>query len=1238
VHNGANLEDFQKAIDAVFHEYPEDERELLKQCDLEKLFRLICETPYKYINDTMTKFQAASDNEVKQGSLMVAIANFVSQRIKEGKTDFGNLEEVLVSEAGFGYSEAVKKNIQDLSKVVEQAKKAKPAGGKAAGGPKSGTSSRLGSYNQEIEVGTSPIPGEEMRKSYLHTTLKRLAKKFPAQAKALEERITHYYFGEHMPSAAGIFELGNNIFFFIEENTRKLLDSLPAGDDCSMELIIYLLTVHESTELLVRNENDTITPDINAEVVAFLHKAKAYLDLIAIEGNRALLREDLEYMDKHEPDIEDRFLPVLDFVESIEDTIPDNLADIDDATLDKIEGFIKRDPDYKDVTIDKAAVREYLKSISQQNQLLFEQAEAERIQTESDSNERDFVSHVNDLLDLVKDKTVDLSVRCSAVRALAHVKVKKESKRKLIGAHWDSMGLMTEDQEERMKKTYPPKLRIAAAEAFQIMYPEGERPIRVLEGMCLAEEDVSVRLEAVETLERIDPGNKVALETLMKVYSEGNVSLVNGVRALLNVGEVGKGDLSAIEFLYKKLSWDYHEDYKAGLVKAFGIVYSGNLILETQARYKDVINLYRKYQYSRLKRKGIKKLVSLIKGKKYFNENLWNAAIDTLGKIGSESRFAKRTLRKLLRTNNRRQRQLAAKALTRIDPWDHNARHTLVTILEGQKKEDDDTSDFVRTLRGESLDIMSGLPSKTPYSGDKVMSTLVQLERSFARTILEDEERDPRLRIKAARVIARTHSELVMDKLEKMLDTSPAALRRLLAASGVSVRSRGPLKGPLDYSSPLDAAILLTKLFPGHEKAIDCLRETAGNEKVYFTQKIKAAEALYEQVPGDKAAVEVIAQIGMNSKANGPYRVKAFEAMARVCEIEVPAEIPVVSSRLGAKNKKQDKGTSPIPDEEMEEFYMNYARTTLARTHPAQAKVLEERITHYYFADHMPSAAGVCKLADNTFFFIDNDTRELFSMLPDELEGIVDMILYLLSIHEGTELLLRAEDDTVTPDINTEITAFLYKAQTYLSLTSDGEMKRKLRQAAEIMDREEPDEEDRFLPVFDMAEALGLDMYLELSQISDEVLFKAAEFIKQDPEYEGQELDIAIIRGYINYIEAANGKTEDLRNDRVLDIIDDLDRFLEKNNPGSLGFGPDREDMVKIVEAMRAGNWDAIEIPEYENMDKAQIPRINDAIRNEYQAPGRSLNRIIKLEIWRGVIDPDNAWIKDSLLLRGSQY
>jgi len=230
------------------------------------------------------------------------------------------------------------------------------------------TASRLGHYlKAQHEKGTSPIPGDEMDPAYLRKALKALGRTFPAQLEKLKRCVGFYFFADYMPSAAGVCTLGENIFFFIEEKTKSYLDSLPEGYEDAIEAFLYLLTVHEATELIMRGESDTITPEIDSEIVAFLFKACAYFNITAEGPMRDKLLEFARLIDAMEPEIDNRFAPVLMMLETLRGKIPEDLKTIDESVLKEVETFITKYEEYTGMTMNVDTIRIHVDRIHEEN-------------------------------------------------------------------------------------------------------------------------------------------------------------------------------------------------------------------------------------------------------------------------------------------------------------------------------------------------------------------------------------------------------------------------------------------------------------------------------------------------------------------------------------------------------------------------------------------------------------------------------------------------------------------------------------------------------------------------------------------------------------------------------------------------------------------------------------------------------------------------------------------------------
>ncbi|MFH1879017.1 MAG: hypothetical protein ABH883_09450 [Candidatus Omnitrophota bacterium] len=173
---------------------------------------------------------------------------------------------------------------------------------------------------------------------FLTDPLNILKKTHPVQYKALTEHIDEYWFTDEIYSCAGISASDDKVYFFIEFDFRNKLSRF---SNTVRTDILYLQTVHEATEFLAGDKKDTITPDITSEAVALVEETRAYLSLSPKRRKNVL--DAAMKMDVDEPDQEDRFAPVIKFMDSLE-----GKDFYSEETMDNIEEFLKTYPVYVD--------------------------------------------------------------------------------------------------------------------------------------------------------------------------------------------------------------------------------------------------------------------------------------------------------------------------------------------------------------------------------------------------------------------------------------------------------------------------------------------------------------------------------------------------------------------------------------------------------------------------------------------------------------------------------------------------------------------------------------------------------------------------------------------------------------------------------------------------------------------------------------------------------------------------
>ncbi|KJJ86018.1 repeat-containing protein [Candidatus Omnitrophus magneticus] len=269
----------------------------------------------------------------------------------------------------------------------------------------SSVSTILGARKEKSTSTLSANNLSEIPESYLKGALNSLKQTHPAQYEVLKDRVKKYCFTqEEMYSVGGVTVLANGeTALVIEQDFKNKLDALDAK---TREAFLYLLLVHEATELLARDKNETIKPDITSEIIAFTEEIKAYW--LLEKSTRESLIKATEEMDRGEPDIDDRFSPVLKFMEELG---LKNL--IIDKSLIQIELFLKNYPVYKNVFADFRKVRQALNKVTEENNKLLieaaldEEEIASLLETEAGADMKIFLKKLFTKMDEIKYRRGD---------------------------------------------------------------------------------------------------------------------------------------------------------------------------------------------------------------------------------------------------------------------------------------------------------------------------------------------------------------------------------------------------------------------------------------------------------------------------------------------------------------------------------------------------------------------------------------------------------------------------------------------------------------------------------------------------------------------------------------------------------------------------------------------------------------------------------------------------------------
>jgi len=697
--------------------------------------------------------------------------------------------------------------------------------------------------------------------------------------------------------------------------------------------------------------------------------------------------------------------------------------------------------------------------------------------------------------------------------------------------------------------SYSFHLRVEVMRSLGMLDSGNKEAIAILEKeIKKISNDVRYRIQACGVLGELDSGSDIAIEIAFKLLSDqlhDTKLRTEALEVLLNIGKGNKKVLNKmIDLLTKRPN---QEGSRHALIETlmnfdYNVPLEGHIV--SRARLRTLKN---RFDMSCIKRRIVDVLIERA-GDSAEDIYARKKAMEALIKMADGNKKALRMLKGVIEDEDQGDniRLDAAITLIKMDPKNIRALEYMKSLLHAIEETDKAQKGIEhvgeREIRMDPMKkaaavLLTAIPDKMDRFNE-ILSILksaakLPIDYLFNRALIELAELvkdEDSLKAEAGRVIWE-----ILDNVDELFKDSTHI---------------GWYKAQL--------AMAICKIYPGHEKALKVLRDhllTDDEEgkrdnlaaakalaivgpdvqeaKAYLYKEIenrrengysqlRVVDALLEIDPDDEKAITTLAEIITNHEKYEDYTrkeaIKKLEARGRLIRDRSPPEKKeIVSSRLGLYKVKRDASESPIPDEEIQPPYLDVAKALLERSFPAQAHVLNERVTHYYFGEYMPSAAGILKMADNTFFFIEDKTRDLLNALPNELKDARDMILYLLTVHESTELMLRDENDTIKNDINTEVVAFLYKVLAYNRLNDD--LRGKIKAAVEIMDKEEKDIEDRFGPVLYIADSLRERLPENLEDIDDAVLTEIEKFIKTDPDYASMSMDIAAVQSDIKFIQ-----------------------------------------------------------------------------------------------------------------------
>ncbi len=231
----------------------------------------------------------------------------------------------------------------------------------------------------------------------------------------------------------------------------------------------------------------------------------------------------------------------------------------------------------------------------------------------------------------------------------------------------------------------------------------------------------------------------------------------------------------------------------------------------------------------------------------------------------------------------------------------------------------------------------------------------------------------------------------------------------------------------------------------------------------------------------------------------------------------------IISSRLGYKSVAPEGPVTPVDMLEIEDIgaHIKVSLTRLNRFDPELYRVFLERITfnghpQMYWADNLPSAAGVFSMEDPdnpegapiTGFLIDSALRPFVEPIEagnrDRNFARINL-MFLLLVHEATELSVRKDGETITPNLVAEVKAILKEADAYRYILGEVEKNDLKKLLREIADTEigMPDRFTQVLQLWDrladpeLAKEIILGELVELILNAGDVTLKGWKSVKE---------------------------------------------------------------------------------------------------------------------------------------------
>ncbi|MBI4322647.1 MAG: hypothetical protein HY596_00025, partial [Candidatus Omnitrophica bacterium] len=234
-----------------------------------------------------------------------------------------------------------------------------PHGGAQAGSPADDEphssqrmADRLGA-RREPSPYPQPLLGEPIPPKLLQGAEERLAQSFPELYRRYQP-LQRKYFADYLPGAAGIMAIDGELALLLERRYANL----PRGiSQEATDLLIYLHLVHELAELSFADPPESLSLDLTRELAALLAQAQVYYGFTVEE--RALLHDAVQALDVAEPDLDDRFGPVLALYDQYDAT-----TILADTVRPELITFLQRYPGFEQQTLDAPQLETHLAQVT----------------------------------------------------------------------------------------------------------------------------------------------------------------------------------------------------------------------------------------------------------------------------------------------------------------------------------------------------------------------------------------------------------------------------------------------------------------------------------------------------------------------------------------------------------------------------------------------------------------------------------------------------------------------------------------------------------------------------------------------------------------------------------------------------------------------------------------------------------------------------------------------------------